>query len=132
MLLLLFGVLSVFYLSCSFFIFKMSSVDRENPSSLTGGTRPINIEGRLARERERLLGMTDEERNWRKQWLRDQHLSPNEPKFVPEAYYELNNPIRRFYRAPLDMLFKAFEPTLVNIALNLKLFGYPNFSVHTF
>lgn len=83
-------------------------------ASDTCGVKPMSIQGRLVRERERLLGMTDEERAWRKQWLKDQHLSPNEPRFVPEAYYELNNPIRRLYRAPLDYLFKFTEPLLVS------------------
>lgn len=34
-------------------------------SSDTGGVTPMPIGGRMVRERERLLGMTTEERNWR-------------------------------------------------------------------
>ncbi|RZF44672.1 hypothetical protein LSTR_LSTR000624 [Laodelphax striatellus] len=81
----------------------------------------MNLQGRLARERERLLGMSPEERQWRKQWIKDQHLSPNEPKVVPELYYELNNPIRRLYRKPLDMLFAPLQGVLgKEMALNAR------------
>lgn len=81
-------------------------------SSDTGGVKPMAIAGRYVRERERLLGMTDEERAWRKQWLKDQILSPNEPRHVPEIYKEQFNPIRRAYRAPLDAFGKVLEPML--------------------
>lgn len=70
----------------------------------------MSITGRLTTDRERLLGMTDEERAFRKQWLKDQELSPNEPRKVPEMYKATYNPIRRAYRAPLDLLAKALEP----------------------
>ncbi|XP_012276085.1 NADH dehydrogenase [ubiquinone] 1 beta subcomplex subunit 6 [Orussus abietinus] len=73
----------------------------ESPS---GGVAPMAIAGRMVRERERLIGMTDEERAWRAQWLKDQVLAPEEP-IVPKGYYEARyNPIRRFYRAPLEKL----------------------------
>lgn len=81
-------------------------------ASATGGVKPMSITGRLNRERERLLGMTDEERAFRKQWLKDQELSPNEPRKVPEMYKATYNPIRRAYRAPLNWLGKALEPVL--------------------
>ncbi|XP_018565557.1 uncharacterized protein LOC108906705 [Anoplophora glabripennis] len=81
-------------------------------ASQTGGVKPMSITGRLTSERERLLGMTDEERAFRKQWLKDQELSPNEPRKVPEMYKATYNPIRRLYRAPLDLLGKALEPAL--------------------
>lgn len=83
------------------------------PSSETGGVHPMSISTRLTDERERLLGMTDEERAWRRQWLKDQHLSPNEPAYVPEYYKQRFNPIRRFYRMPLDKLFAPLVPVLV-------------------
>lgn len=38
-------------------------------SSDTGGVKPMPIEGRMARERERLLGMTPEERKWRGKYI---------------------------------------------------------------
>lgn len=84
-------------------------------ASDTGGVKPFGIQGRLASERERLAGMTTEERAWRKQWLKDQHLSPNEPRVVPEYIKERLNPIRRAYRMPLDVAFKALAPVLVSI-----------------
>lgn len=80
-------------------------------ASETGGVKGFSIQGRLYRERERLNGMTDAERAWRKQWVKDQHLH-NEPKVVPEIYKELYNPIRRAYRAPLDALFAPLMPVL--------------------
>jgi hypothetical protein len=67
----------------------------------------------MARERERLLGMSDKERAWRHQWIKDQELSPNEPKYVPEYYKERYNPIRRAYKMPLDIAFKQLIPVLV-------------------
>lgn len=82
-------------------------------ASDTGGTKPFSIQGRLARERERLLGMSDKERAWRRQWIKDQELSPNEPRYVPEYYKERYNPIRRAYKMPLDIAFKPLIPVLV-------------------
>ncbi|KAL5282198.1 hypothetical protein ACFFRR_005426 [Megaselia abdita] len=81
-------------------------------ASPTGGVKPMAIAGRMVRERERLIGMTDFERNWRKQWLKDQELGHHEPKRVPALERELMNPIRRFYRAPLDKLCEALTPVL--------------------
>jgi NADH dehydrogenase (ubiquinone) 1 beta subcomplex subunit 6 len=82
-------------------------------ASDTGGAKPFSIQGRLARERERLLGMSDKERAWRRQWIKDQELSPNEPRYVPEYYKERYNPIRRAYKMPLDIAFKPLIPVLV-------------------
>ncbi|RXG70732.1 hypothetical protein Avbf_03515 [Armadillidium vulgare] len=59
------------------------------------------IEGPMKSSRYRVLGMTPEERAWRIQWLKDQVLSPNEPKPIPGYYQARLNPIRRFYRWPL-------------------------------
>ncbi|KAG5898293.1 hypothetical protein JTB14_008636 [Gonioctena quinquepunctata] len=81
-------------------------------ASYTGGVKPMSIAGRYVEERERLLGMTDAERAFRNQWLKDQELSHNEPKKVPEIYKATYNPIRRAYRWPLDQLAKALEPAL--------------------
>ena len=58
---------------------------------------------------------SQEEREWRKKWLKDQELSHREPRFVPEYYKATMNPIRRFYRLPLDFVFKKLEPTLVRL-----------------
>lgn len=84
----------------------------------TAGVKPMTIAGRVASERERCLGMTDVERAWRKQWLQDQVLAPNEPVHVPEYWKERTNIIRRIYRAPLDNLFKALTPMLVRLHNN--------------
>ncbi|XP_076056652.1 NADH dehydrogenase (ubiquinone) B17 subunit [Oratosquilla oratoria] len=82
------------------------------PSSDTGGVKAFPIEGRMKNERERLAGMTAEERAWRAQWLKDQVLSKNEPIPV-EGYYQARyNPIRRFYRWPLDTFFKPLVPRI--------------------
>ncbi|CAH1392752.1 unnamed protein product [Nezara viridula] len=81
-------------------------------ASPTGGVKPMSLEGRLYRERERLSGMTSEERAWRAKFLKDQILSPNEPRHVPEMYTELYNPIRRAYRKPLDAFGKLLEPVM--------------------
>lgn len=91
-------------------------------ASNTGGVKPVNLGGRLVNVRERMLGMSDWERAYRKQYLKDQILSPNEPKYVHELYLELNNPIRRFYRAPLDAFGRWLEPRVGD--LNAKLIRY--------
>ena len=81
----------------------------------TAGVKPMAIAGRVALERERCLGMTDIERNWRKQWLKDQVLAPHEPVYVPEYWQERTNIFRRIYRAPLDRLFSVLTPLLVRL-----------------
>ncbi|XP_075975484.1 NADH dehydrogenase (ubiquinone) B17 subunit [Anticarsia gemmatalis] len=78
----------------------------------TAGVKPMAIAGRVALERERCIGMSDAERAWRKQWLKDQILAPNEPVHVEEYWRERTNPIRRIYRAPLDKIFSALTPML--------------------
>jgi len=71
----------------------------------TGGVRPMAVGGRVASERERLTGMTAEERAWRKKYVADQ-LVRSEPAYVKASEKELLNPLRRLYRAPLDFVFK--------------------------
>lgn len=89
-------------------------------ASPTGGVKPMAIAGRMVRERERLVGMSDEERAWRKQWLKDLELHHG-PKKVEALEKELTNPIKRIYRAPLDGLYKALSPAIVSIwSENLK------------
>ncbi|CAG9136783.1 unnamed protein product [Plutella xylostella] len=78
----------------------------------TAGVKPMSIAGRVVHERERCIGMTDAERAWRKQWLKDQILAPNEPVHVEEYWKERTNPIRRFYRKPLDVVFNKLTPML--------------------
>lgn len=84
--------------------------------SPTGGVKAFPIAGRLVRERERLLGMTNDERAWRKQWLKDQELTKNEPRHVPEYWKERTNPIRRAYMAPLNVVTKMLAPVMVSSA----------------
>ncbi len=81
----------------------------------TGGVKSFPIQGRMARERERCLGMTDQERAWRKQYLKDQILTEREPRFVEAYWQERTNAIRRIYRYPLDLLCKALTPIMVRI-----------------
>ncbi|XP_045609258.1 uncharacterized protein [Procambarus clarkii] len=78
----------------------------------TGGVKAFPIEGPFKNERARLAGMTDADRAYRKQWLKDQILAESEPAVVPGYYKARYNPIRRFYRWPLDTLFKPLVPVL--------------------
>ena len=80
-------------------------VSKARPALNDGSIMIFPLAGRLDHERERLLGMTDEEREYRKQYLKDQILDPDEPCFVPEERKEFMNPIRRFYRFPLDKMY---------------------------
>lgn len=89
--------------------------------SPTGGVKPFPIAGRYVSERERLAGMTDAERAWRAQWLKDQILSKHEPVHVPALERELLNPIRRFYRFPLDCVESMMKPVVVSLKLVLQL-----------
>jgi len=81
----------------------------------TGGVKPMSLGGRLIHERERLAGMTDEERAWRKKWLLDQNLTPREPVYIPGDSKELLNPIRRAYKAPLNVVFFKFLQPLMGV-----------------
>lgn len=81
-------------------------------SSDTGGVKPFPIADRYVNERERLNGMTDAERAFRAQWLKDQVLAHNEPRVVPELYKEMYNPIRRFYRWPLEKVYHILTPVI--------------------
>jgi NADH dehydrogenase (ubiquinone) 1 beta subcomplex subunit 6 len=78
----------------------------------------MSITGRVERERERLTGMSTEERAWRKKWLKDQILSPSEPRYVRALEKDYYNPIRRAYRFPLDFIFhRVLEPRIVRESL---------------
>lgn len=73
----------------------------------------ISIAGRVGRERERLIGMTDEERAWRARFVKSQELAPDEP-IKPKGYNKLYyNPLRRFYRVPLNKVENALTPLMV-------------------
>lgn len=65
-------------------------------------------------ERQRLpFQMTAEDRALRHQWLRDQHLTPNEPRYVPEL--RPRNFFRRTFGLPWDALTKALAPSIVSV-----------------
>lgn len=85
------------------------------PHSPTGGVQAFPIGGRMVKERERLRGMTDQERQWRKQYLKDQILTKREPVHVPEYWLERTNVIRRFYQWPLVQVHKLLTPVIVSI-----------------
>lgn len=81
------------------------------PSSASGGVKPLSIRGIFEDEKYRLSEeFTDSERKWRKQWLKDQILSPSEPRHVPELEKELRNPIRRFLSKPWQLLESKMIP----------------------
>lgn len=81
-------------------------------ASNSGGVKVMTIAGRMARERERCIGMTDEERAYRARYLKSLELGPGEP-IVPKGYYEAcYNPIRRFYMAPLNQVEKLLTPAV--------------------
>ncbi|KOC71177.1 hypothetical protein WH47_06238 [Habropoda laboriosa] len=81
-------------------------------SSDSSGVKPMTISGRLSSERERLIGMTDDERAFRARYLKSLELAPEEP-ITPEGLYkETYNPFRRFYRVPLNKFEAALKPIL--------------------
>ncbi|GIY01022.1 complex I-B17 [Caerostris extrusa] len=93
----------------------MSGISKYNyPSSHTGGVKPLSIRGIFEDERIRLSEeFTDEERAWRKQWLNDQKLSPNEPRPESEEWIrEVRNPIRRFLSKPWQLFESSLVPVL--------------------
>ena len=82
-------------------------------SSNSGGVKVMNIGGRVMNERERLIGMLDEERAWRARFLKSQHLAPDEPLMSKEYYKHYYNPFRRFYRIPLNAFERLLTPVMV-------------------
>ncbi|CAK9800545.1 hypothetical protein ANTPLA_LOCUS2466 [Anthophora plagiata] len=91
-------------------------------SSDTSGVKAMNIGGRLVKERERLIGMTDAERAWRARYVKGLNLAPDEP-VMPEGYdKEYYNPLRRLYRIPLNVFEAALTPVIgVNAATITRL-----------
>lgn len=96
----------------------------QNLNTQTGGVKPMSIAGRVVSERERLTGMNAAERAWRKKWLHDQVLHPNEPQYVLAERKEMLNPIRRLYRAPLDFIFEKGVAKFTVSSLNKLAFLY--------
>jgi len=97
-----------------------SAVTPSGPSNETDGKLPIDLEGRHRFVRQRLTNMTDEERAFRRKFLHDQHLSHDEPVVVPEMYEELYNPIRRTFRAPMNVFQDILTPKIVSVPYRLK------------
>jgi len=63
-------------------------------------------------ERERLpFKMTAEDRALRHQWIQDQVLSKNEPRYIPELHPK--NFFRRIYGAPWDYVTKYVTASMV-------------------
>lgn len=67
--------------------------------------------------------MTNEERAWRAQYLKDQILSHSEPRYVPQYWEARLNPIRKFYRFPMDRIGEALVPILVSLMISVG-FGH--------
>jgi NADH dehydrogenase (ubiquinone) 1 beta subcomplex subunit 6 len=92
---------------------KRSDEPEKIPSSPTGGVEAFPIEGPLGNERYRLtVGMTDEDRAYRRQWLQDQILAESEPVEIPGYYEARYNPIRRAYMWPLNQVFAPLYPRI--------------------
>lgn len=72
---------------------------------------PFSIEP-MPYERQRLAdgGMTAEQRALRVQWVKDQVLAADEPRWIPELYPK--NTFRRWISAPWDALFNKLYPLL--------------------
>ncbi|CAK9830682.1 hypothetical protein ANTRET_LOCUS7811 [Anthophora retusa] len=88
-------------------------------SSDTSGVKAMNIGGRLVKERERLIGMTDDERAWRARYLKSLNLAPDEPVIPKDYYKEYYNPLRRMYRIPLNAFEAALAPAIGATAANV-------------
>ena len=74
---------------------------------------PMSIEP-FPHERQRLpFQMTAEDRALRQQWLRDQALTPREPRYVPEL--TPRNFFRRFFGTPWDAITKVSTPAVVSL-----------------
>ncbi|KAF7495558.1 hypothetical protein SSS_06607 [Sarcoptes scabiei] len=96
-------------------------VPSESPKyagSETSGTFHTSIVGRFENERARLgPNFTEKDRQWRIKFLKAQDLHPSEPFDVPELRKVHYNPIRRFYRYPLNLLEDFLTPKLVRYLL---------------
>ena len=67
------------------------------------GVKAFSLQGRFHDVRRRVF-MTDEERRWRAQFLKDIQLADGEPRYVPEYYRATTNPIRRLWKSPMWVL----------------------------
>ena len=75
--------------------------------------REFNLEP-FKYERSRLpFRMTNEDRLWRKQWLQDQTLAVDEPKYIPNLDKIHKNPFRYRWMVFWDNVFNKIRPVLV-------------------
>ncbi|KRX20474.1 X-ray repair cross-complementing protein 5 [Trichinella nelsoni] len=95
------------------FFYRPPESSSDAPSHIP--SNPMNLELHMKDERSRVVGLTPEEIEWRKKWVLDQKLHPDEPVYVESAMMHLN-PIRRLYRYPWDSL----ERKVLIPALGLK------------
>lgn len=73
-------------------------------ADVSSGNLQMSLSGRFHNERARLgPDFTEADRQWRIKYLQAQRLTPGEPFYVPQALTSHLNPIRRFYRFPLDI-----------------------------
>jgi len=90
---------------------------------------PIAIEP-FPLERQRLpFKMNAEERVLRQQWLRDQILSPNEPRHVPEL--RPRNFFRRMAGAPWEAATRLIAPLLVSVVC-CEAYTFVNLAIQSF
>lgn len=73
---------------------------------------PFAIEP-LPYDRQRLGGdgMSQSDRALRRQWVKDQELSPREPRIIEEI--KPKNVFKRMYNAPWNTIFGALKPIMV-------------------
>ena len=94
-----------------------AQIPSESPKfahSPSSGVLHTSIEGAFSNERARLgPTFTETDRQWRIKYLESQNLHPAEPFEVPELSKVHYNPIRRFYRWPLDQLEKFLRNHMV-------------------
>ena len=76
------------------------------------GVKAFSLQGRFHDVRRRVF-MTDEERRWRAQFLKDIQLADGEPRYVPEYYRATTNPIRRLWKSPMWVLQSFLQSKLV-------------------
>ncbi|XP_046550272.1 uncharacterized protein LOC124260067 [Haliotis rubra] len=72
---------------------------------------PFSIEP-LPYDRQRLSGdgMSESDRALRRQWVKDQELSPREPRIIEEI--KPKNVFKRMYNAPWNAVFGALKPIM--------------------
>jgi len=77
----------------------------------TSGVKPMELMAEIWSDKYRLdVGMTDEERVFRRQWLKDQILAEDEPMNIKGWNEARWNPIRRVTRAPGDWFVEKVTP----------------------